>query len=381
MFEKLKHKTLRTSVFKDLPNAQGGSPGPSLTATTGSPASGFTTFKGNEASRLTRCKHCGFICDKERDVYYPEGTWAGIGVTNTAQATAGTSIGDRNVPETSLTEHLLYWKLDDNTDSTVVVPTVGAVGSVQNGVNTEDMTIAGKLGTALQCSDLGAEGSTYIHSTVNIYPSEYNEFSLAIWFKATDTSFGQHIIQQGRGNSGGWSRQTWAAATDVPEFHVSLGWIDVTAGSIERDDFLTFYMGRWRDDTAGHISIGYAFTDTADWHHVAVSVADLSTLPVAHIWIDGVHRDMDWGTASCCNISGAGEGLRLCQDPAEQGPFYGGVDDFRVFSKAINSLEVLALYNSGAGTTRYGSSITSVDQYYTRDVAGGCPGCGSYTYV
>ena len=50
------------------------------------------------------------------------------------------------------------------------------------------------------------------------------------------------IIHEGRGQSGGWSRDSWSSVTNTPEMHVALGWIDVTAGSIERDNFITFYM-------------------------------------------------------------------------------------------------------------------------------------------
>lgn len=367
MFERLKRRTQKTSKFVNLPDP---------TNFSRSPGTSSAPFKGNEADRLVRCKHCGFICDKERDARFPDGSYAGFGIAQGTQLTTGESVGDRKVPETSLTGHLLYWQCEDSAADGTVAATIGANGSVQNDVSSS-ITTTGKLGNGFRCSDLGAEGSSWIHSTVDL--SIYDEFSLSIWFQATDTSFGQHIIQQGRGQSGGWSRQTWAAATDVPEFHVSLGWVHVEE-SIERDDFLTFYIGRYSTDSAGHISIGYAFTDTADWHHVAVSVSDLSTKPYARMWIDGVHRDRDWGTVDACAMSGAGEGLRLCKPPADTGNFYGSVDDFRVFTHALNTLEVLAIYNSGAGTTRYGSSVSTIDTYYDRNVNGGCPCCGSYIY-
>ena len=47
---------------------------------------------------MIRCKICGFPCDRERDAKAKEGSWAGLGVNEGVQLTAGTSIGDRRVP-------------------------------------------------------------------------------------------------------------------------------------------------------------------------------------------------------------------------------------------------------------------------------------------
>ena len=56
------------------------------------------TFKGNEKDRMVNCRICGFPCDKERDVKQQEGSWAGFGISQGEQLSAGTSIGDRRVP-------------------------------------------------------------------------------------------------------------------------------------------------------------------------------------------------------------------------------------------------------------------------------------------
>ena len=55
-----------------------------------------SSVKGNEKDRLVRCKICGFPCDKERDVKSKDGTWAGLGISYSAQLTAGSSpLSDR----------------------------------------------------------------------------------------------------------------------------------------------------------------------------------------------------------------------------------------------------------------------------------------------
>lgn len=91
MFQNLKSKNSRKSKYIDLPTS----------VDSGfNHASGATTFtiKGNEASRLVRCRICGFPCDTERDPKAPDNSWAGLGINYGVQLTAGTSIGDRRVP-------------------------------------------------------------------------------------------------------------------------------------------------------------------------------------------------------------------------------------------------------------------------------------------
>jgi hypothetical protein len=94
MFQSLKTKNQRQSKWKDIPSGvQFPSSGYSH-----APLATTFTLKGNEASRLVRCRVCGFICDKERDGRAKTGSWAGFGITQGAQLTAGTSIGDKRVP-------------------------------------------------------------------------------------------------------------------------------------------------------------------------------------------------------------------------------------------------------------------------------------------
>lgn len=51
----------------------------------------FAPIQGNEKNRLVRCRVCGFPCDKERDVQAKEGSWAGYGISQGDQLTAGSS--------------------------------------------------------------------------------------------------------------------------------------------------------------------------------------------------------------------------------------------------------------------------------------------------
>lgn len=89
MFQNLKHKNDQQSVFKDsLPFSHSYSKAPGVSS---------AVTKTNE-SRLCRCRVCGFICDRERDVRIKDGRFAGLGVKFSEQQTAGTSIGDSKAP-------------------------------------------------------------------------------------------------------------------------------------------------------------------------------------------------------------------------------------------------------------------------------------------
>jgi len=89
MFQRLKTKNQRTSIFENRPNAMSISKIPSATS---------TSVKGNEKDRFGRCKHCGWICDRERDVRLPDGNYAGFGINQGTQLTMGTSVGDAKTP-------------------------------------------------------------------------------------------------------------------------------------------------------------------------------------------------------------------------------------------------------------------------------------------
>ena len=94
MFENLKHHSGREGKYEDRPDA-GTYPSRGF-----SPAASATSFtvQGNEASRLVRCKICGFPCDTQRDGQADYDTWAGLGINQGETLTAGTSIGDARVP-------------------------------------------------------------------------------------------------------------------------------------------------------------------------------------------------------------------------------------------------------------------------------------------
>ena len=85
MFQELKTPTERSEEFKNMTLDS------SLRGFHRSPGTNNSVIKGNEKDRLVRCKHCGWICDKERDARTPEESWAFIGINYGSQLTAPTS--------------------------------------------------------------------------------------------------------------------------------------------------------------------------------------------------------------------------------------------------------------------------------------------------
>lgn len=91
MFQNLKHRTERDEEFKDMDLKS------SKRGFHRSPGTNSSVVKGNE-TRLVRCVHCGFPCDRERDVRAAEDSWAFLGINLGTALSAGTSIGDARTP-------------------------------------------------------------------------------------------------------------------------------------------------------------------------------------------------------------------------------------------------------------------------------------------
>ena len=85
IFENLKTKNRNTSKFKSMKNP---------TNFSRSPGTSTSDIKGNEAERKIRCQHCGWICDRDRDSKFKDGSWAGYGIDQGVHKYAGSAAGD-----------------------------------------------------------------------------------------------------------------------------------------------------------------------------------------------------------------------------------------------------------------------------------------------
>lgn len=89
MFQNLRTPTERAEEFYDMDLKS------SRRGFHRSPGTSSSVVKGNE-TRLIRCLHCGFICDRERDARAPEDSWVFLGISYGSQLTAGNSpLSDR----------------------------------------------------------------------------------------------------------------------------------------------------------------------------------------------------------------------------------------------------------------------------------------------
>ena len=89
MFGNLKTRNDQPSVFKDSL--------PKTNSFCRSPGADTSVTKDN-GSRFVRCRICGFLCDRERDMKIKDGSFAGLGVSLGEAKTASASVGDAMVP-------------------------------------------------------------------------------------------------------------------------------------------------------------------------------------------------------------------------------------------------------------------------------------------
>jgi hypothetical protein len=54
--------------------------------------------KGDE-SRLARCRFCGFICDRDRDLILRDGSFTGKGISYGSQSSATYTVGGKSVTD------------------------------------------------------------------------------------------------------------------------------------------------------------------------------------------------------------------------------------------------------------------------------------------
>jgi hypothetical protein len=90
MFDPLKTKNDTQSVFRNSP--------PMRHPFSRPPGASFSVTEHNEGDRLVRCRVCGWICAKDRDVRISDGKFAGLGINQGPALTAPASKGDAMVP-------------------------------------------------------------------------------------------------------------------------------------------------------------------------------------------------------------------------------------------------------------------------------------------
>lgn len=167
--------------------------------------------------------------------------------------------------------------------------------------------------------DLVTTGSTELETA--------NNFTISLWFNADATDFAHHLVWQGESGGNGWG--------DIPplqEMNLSLGDFPASnAAGVSSDNLLSFLLGD-TDEThdTDVLALNTSFTDTTGFHHVLITVSDLSTSPSAEMFLDGVSVDTDTGTTTRTSRTDWDTALRFGRSDAVQRHFDGVLDEIRI---------------------------------------------------
>lgn len=353
MFENLKSKNSRQSKYKDMPNA-GSYPSRGF-----SHAAGATTFtiKGNEASRLVRCRVCGFPCDKERDSKAKEGSWAGFGINEGQQLTAGTSIGDISSP-------------DSPTDTTVTIP--------QDTYTALLLTFEGDDGSTTFTDSSPIGRSVTPHGDVQIDTAQFPFGTSSGLFDGTTDWLS--IL-----DDDAWSFGTGDFTIDTQiRFNSVASTQDIVAQRVDASNVWRFRWANTNNLTFSLLSNGVTVINinnswtpsTNTWYHIEVDKRSGSY----YMFVDGSRI----GTvqASTVLITNLNNLLTIGAISSGANAFNGWLKETRVSKGTARHISNFTAPSSSYVTQGTVTTYpTNPDKYYNRNVQGGCPMCGTYTYA
>ena len=210
----------------------------------------------------------------------------------------------------------------------------GTRGS-STGADAADPTfVAGRVGS----NALSFDGSSDYATALSTTARTSNNFTLSAWFKTDTTTGAHHILWQGYSGGNGWGDPSSSTANAE---------MNLTIGRYNADNRITFFLG-YDVDTGNPIDIvsSSTFTDTTNWHHVAVVVSDQGggTLQ-ANLYVDGILEGTDTGTQ---NDRSAWSGPMRVGAPSASTRFFDGqIDEVRVYNTALSAADVADLARAG----------------------------------
>ena len=210
--------------------------------------------------------------------------------------------------------------------------TLGADASA----NTDDPAwTSGHIGSG----GLSFDGSSDYVATSSTVLKTATSFTLSTWFQTDKTSGQQHILWQGYSGGNGYGSGPGTAAQSE---------MGLTIGTWDQPNKLVFFMG-YDVPTNGadpiYIVSNSDFTDTTQFHNVAVVVTDLGGGTYqASLYVDGVLEGTDTGTE---NDRSAWGSLQIGKPGANTRYFDGQIDDVRIYDTALSETEVQNIAHSG----------------------------------
>jgi hypothetical protein len=204
----------------------------------------------------------------------------------------------------------------------------------------EFTTIPGVTGNAIQ----GAAGAQVYYLGANDFPSTAQSFTVSVWEKRNGMPNGEAEFLFSLASSNSY----WAGTTLMTFFdHAGAGATNdlavVTMVAVDKDVNDNWFSWGGSNRIPG--------IQDNKWHHLAF-VYDASTSKLT-LYVDGVANPNvpQWGSHGGVNMDGSTVtalkiGTRPKEDLGWGRSWTGGIDQFRLYNKALSASEVLALYNS-----------------------------------
>ena len=227
-----------------------------------------------------------------------------------------------------------YYKFDDNLANTNVDDELDAnEGTLGGGDNTDDLSVAGKISTALDFN--GIDDNVDIGTMGSFGSSLELGYSISFWVKTTETAFTSPIgvFEATSGNPGFVIDFNYGTGVDIGKFRV-------------------FMRDKDNNALAAHTTNDENFRDGA-WHHIVATVKGTTNTVV--LYLDGSSVGV---THSVTNTP---DNFDNFTKPIILGAKYlvtsvagfvdGTFDEFVIWDKILSSDEVGELWNNGDGIT------------------------------
>lgn len=228
---------------------------------------------------------------------------------------ANVILGSTATPGSTLSNGLVgYWKMDESSWNGTASEVVDASGNGNNGTAANGpTTAAGKFGNSGGFD--GTDDKINISDSTSLNPGA--QITMSSWIKPTSV--------------GGYRR--------------------ILAKSTSRDYVFMFNTdGKLLTQFSIANQAVYAGSTTTlttnRWYHVSATYDGRAI----RIYIDGV---LDSTTLATGTIDNHGGVLNIGWDPASGSPFYGSIDETRIYNRALSPAEVSQLYNFAPGPVGY----------------------------
>lgn len=215
---------------------------------------------------------------------------------------------------------IAHYKLNEDAANTIVVDSSGNQAAATASQDTEDMSVAGKINTALDFN-----GTTdYVNIPHNANQLLTSGFTLSAWIKPDSLGEGNtgKIIDKATGSNAqaGYTLQMLTGNAII---------LNVNAGS-------------GKQSAAGSVVPG-----DGNWYHVLVTVTAAAFVT---FYINNVVSGTPGTTGALSGITTTNDIRIGNRSGATDRSFDGGIDDVRIYNRVLSAAEISKIYNEGNGT-------------------------------